>query len=56
MSISAPWENFPGDNLETDTKRMNSTIEAEVMAGDVAQYFWSHKRFKSRPPGEKGVY
>ena len=56
VSISAPWENFPSDNLETDTKRMNSMIEAEVMAGDVAQYFWSHKRFKSRPPGEKGVY
>ena len=56
VSIDAPWENYPSDNLETDTQRMNTLIEAEIMAGDVAQYFWSHKRFKTRPPGEKGVY
>jgi len=34
---------------------VNAYVEAEVPKS-TAQYFWLHKRFKTRPPGEKGVY
>jgi Kdo2-lipid IVA lauroyltransferase/acyltransferase len=56
VTLLPPWDNYPGESLEADTQRMNTAIETEIMKGDVAQYFWSHKRFKTRPPGEKGVY
>ena len=55
VRIGAPWEDFPGPDIEGDTRRMNAFIEKEVRRLP-AQYFWLHKRFKTRPPGEKGVY
>lgn len=55
VRIGAPWEDFPGADIEGDTRRMNAFIEKEVRRLP-AQYFWLHKRFKTRPPGEKGVY
>lgn len=55
ITLMPPWENYPGDSLEADTLRMNACIEAEAMKMP-EQYFWSHKRFKTRPFGEKGVY
>lgn len=55
VTLHPPWQDYPGADLEADTARMNAFIEAE--AGKMPeQYFWSHKRFKTRPPGEKGVY
>ena len=56
VAIKSSWPDFPAAAVEADTQYMNRAIEAEVQAGDIAQYFWSHKRFKTRPPGEKGVY
>jgi len=55
VRIGKPWENFPGESIEDDTRRMNAFIEQEVMALP-EQYFWLHKRFKTRPPGEPGPY
>ncbi len=55
VAIGAPWQGYPGDSIEADTRRMNAFIEGEVMKMP-AQYFWLHRRFKTRPPGEKGVY
>jgi KDO2-lipid IV(A) lauroyltransferase len=49
------WQDFPGGDVEADTRRMNAFIEAEVRKMP-EQYYWLHKRFKTRPPGEKGVY
>ena len=49
------WENFPGDDLEAATRRMNEFIEARVLEAP-AQYLWTHKRFKTRPPGEPDPY
>ena len=49
------WENFPGENVEDDTRRMNAFIEERVLEMP-EQYFWLHKRFKTRPPGEKRFY
>ncbi|HTJ97722.1 MAG TPA: lipid A biosynthesis acyltransferase [Rhodocyclaceae bacterium] len=53
--ISPAWENFPTDDVEADTRRMNAFIEAEAKRIP-AQYYWVHKRFKTRPEGESGFY
>ncbi|MDR0996463.1 MAG: lipid A biosynthesis acyltransferase [Zoogloeaceae bacterium] len=50
-----PWENYPGESIEADTARMNREIEQEILKMP-HQYFWLHKRFKTRPPGEAKVY
>ncbi len=49
------WEDFPGDDLHEATRRMNAFIEERVREMP-AQYLWSHKRFKTRPPGEPDFY
>lgn len=49
------WDNFPSDDLEADVTRMNAFIEDRVREMP-EQYFWLHKRFKTRPPGEPRLY
>jgi KDO2-lipid IV(A) lauroyltransferase len=49
------WENFPSDDIVADTRRMNAFIEERVREMP-EQYFWTHKRFKTRPPGEAKWY
>lgn len=49
------WENYPGDDMLEATRRMNAFIEARVREAP-AEYFWTHKRFKTRPPGEPSPY
>lgn len=49
------WDNFPGNDIEADTRRMNAFIEERVIEMP-EQYFWLHKRFKTRPSGEKRFY
>lgn len=56
VTIGEPWSDYPSADPVADAKRMNSFIESEIRAGDLAEYLWSHKRFKTRPPGEKGLY
>lgn len=55
MHVEAPWENFPGESVEEDTARMNRELERWVLRLP-AQYFWTHKRFKTRPEGEPSIY
>jgi Kdo2-lipid IVA lauroyltransferase/acyltransferase len=50
-----PWENYPGDDIVAATRHMNAVIEQSVLEAP-AEYFWAHKRFKTRPPGEPSVY
>jgi KDO2-lipid IV(A) lauroyltransferase len=50
-----PWENYPSGDLEADVRRMNAFIEDRVREMP-DQYFWAHKRFKTRPPGEPNPY
>ena len=49
------WDNFPSADVEADTRRMNAFIEDRVREMP-EQYFWLHKRFKTRPPGEPKLY
>ena len=50
-----PWDDYPTGNLEADVRRMNAFIEERVLEMP-EQYFWAHKRFKTRPPGERSPY
>ena len=50
-----PWTDFPTDDAVADTARMNRWIEQEVRRLP-EQYLWVHKRFKTRPEGEAGLY
>lgn len=49
------WENFPTDDVAADTRRMNAFIEERVREMP-EQYYWVHKRFKTRPPGTSSPY
>ena len=49
------WENYPSGDIEADVRRMNEFIEERVKEMP-EQYFWAHKRFKTRPPGEPSPY
>ncbi|MBC3884027.1 LpxL/LpxP family acyltransferase [Undibacterium griseum] len=55
VCFHAPWDNYPGDDITMATRQMNAFIEQEVLKAP-AEYFWAHKRFKTQPPGEPGVY
>ncbi|HEX3062101.1 MAG TPA: lipid A biosynthesis acyltransferase [Usitatibacter sp.] len=49
------WKDYPTGDLEADVRRMNAFIEDRVREMP-EQYFWAHKRFKTRPPGEPSPY
>jgi KDO2-lipid IV(A) lauroyltransferase len=53
--ISPVWPDYPSGDAEADTARMNAQLQAYI---DVSpgQYYWVHKRFKTRPLGEASVY
>jgi KDO2-lipid IV(A) lauroyltransferase len=55
VEVMPPWENFPGESVEADTEFVNRFIEGQVLRMP-EQYFWVHKRFKTRPPGEQRFY
>ncbi len=49
------WTDFPGGDLEANARRMNEFIEERVREMP-EQYYWLHKRFKTRPAGEVNPY
>lgn len=53
--IGDAWEDFPTDDAEADTIRMNAWIE-EAVRTMPEQYYWVHRRFKTRPEGESRPY
>ena len=53
--ITPAWEHFPTGDVQADTARMNQELERYI-ATMPGQYYWVHKRFKTRPPGEPSVY
>jgi len=48
-------ENFPDEDIEVASARINKAIEDMVYANP-EEYGWVHKRFKHRPPGEPSLY
>lgn len=55
LELSAPLADFPSADAAADTRRINDLISAQVRR-DPAQYYWLHRRFKTRPEGEKDIY
>jgi len=49
------WDNYPGEDLVAAARRMNAFIEERVREAP-AEYFWTHKRYKTRPEGEPSFY
>jgi len=49
------WRDFPSDDAAADAQRMNAFIEERVLEMP-EQYYWLHKRFKTRPEGEPRFY
>jgi KDO2-lipid IV(A) lauroyltransferase len=49
------WQNYPGEDMIAATRRMNEFIEERVRENP-AEYFWTHKRYKTRPDGEASFY
>jgi KDO2-lipid IV(A) lauroyltransferase len=50
-----PLENYPTSDQVADAATMNRAIE-KLIVNAPEQYFWSHKRFKTRPDGEPPFY
>ena len=55
LTFYPAWENFPSGDDIADTLRMNEFIEQRILEMP-EQYFWLHKRFKTRPEGEESFY
>lgn len=55
LRFDPPIAGFPSGDVETDTARMNAVIEARLRSMP-AQYFWVHRRFKTRPEGTEPIY
>lgn len=55
LTVFEPWKDYPTDDPLADARRMNAFLEQQVLRMP-EQYYWVHKRFKTRPEGEPGVY
>lgn len=55
IHVSAPLENFPGDDPVADATLVNQYVQAAVEKAP-EQYWWLHRRFKTRPAGQAVLY
>ena len=55
VTLSPPLDNFPSDDNVADTCRINALIGKHAQELP-EQYYWLHRRFKTRPPEEKDRY
>ena len=55
VQVLPAWPDYPTDDLVADTALMNERLQ-DYIADMPEQYYWVHKRFKSRPPGSPGLY
>ena len=55
VEIGDPLADFPTDDVNADTRKMNAYIERIVLTMP-EQYLWVHKRFKTRPEGDPSFY
>ena len=55
VRVLPAWQDFPTADAVADTALMNQRLESYIQA-QPAQYYWVHKRFKTRPEGEPSVY
>ena len=55
VTVLPAWKDYPTGDPVADTVFMNQRLE-EMIATMPEQYYWVHKRFKTRPPGEASFY
>jgi len=55
VHIQPPLSAFPGKDAGDDLARVNALMEAHIRTAP-EQYWWIHRRFKTRPPGEASFY
>ena len=53
--VHPAWTDFPTNEVTADTALMNQRLETLINTMPT-QYFWVHKRFKTRPPGASELY
>jgi Kdo2-lipid IVA lauroyltransferase/acyltransferase len=55
VEVMPAWQDFPTKDPLADTVRMNAELEGYIRSMP-AQYYWVHKRFKTRPDAEPSLY
>ena len=55
IQLSPPLDNFPTEDLHADCTRVNTWVEDAIKVSP-EQYWWLHRRFKTRPDGEPRPY
>ena len=55
VNVLPAWTDFPSGDPVADTALMNARLQ-DYITTMPAQYYWVHKRFKTRPEGEASLY
>lgn len=55
VDISAPLDNFPGNDPTEDARRLNQLLQDYIRLAP-EQYLWTYRKFKGRPPPYPDVY
>jgi Kdo2-lipid IVA lauroyltransferase/acyltransferase len=55
VRIWPAWADYPTGDLLADVTLSNQRLE-DMIRTMPEQYYWVHKRFKTRPPGQPGLY
>ena len=55
LRVERQWSNWPSGDATADAARYMHELE-QVVRQHPEQYLWVHRRFKTRPAGEPGVY
>ncbi|HAS6641282.1 LpxL/LpxP family Kdo(2)-lipid IV(A) lauroyl/palmitoleoyl acyltransferase (plasmid) [Vibrio parahaemolyticus] len=55
LTINAPVDGFPKNNPDQAATFINKVVERSILASP-SQYMWLHRRFKTRPVGERCLY
>jgi KDO2-lipid IV(A) lauroyltransferase len=55
VTIQPALDNFPSGDERADAARINRLLEQAILRCP-EQYFWIHRKFKYRPPGEPDLY
>ena len=55
VEVMPAWSDLPSVDFVADTALMNARLQ-DYITTMPAQYYWVHKRFKTRPEGEPSLY
>ncbi len=55
VTAHPPLANYPSGDPLTDAHTLHTWLEARILEHP-SQYLWVHKRFKTRPEGQPGLY